>query len=141
MILDTSARESAGADRATQPEPPELAPGVELMGEMPETGFQDRQWLVMPVLGVLVILALMRLPWLLESTWDAEQVQQQVFTLAFSAGDYGAAALAALQMLLLLIPVLGSMYFLYALGSPAVRFAYRWSAGRLAPERAHGGAG
>src|SRR5438270_2281051 len=47
MILDTSARESAGADRATQPEPPELAPGVELMGEMPETGFQDRQWLVM----------------------------------------------------------------------------------------------
>jgi hypothetical protein len=97
--------------------------------------------LIMPLLGVLVILALMRLPWLLESTWDAEQIQQQVFTLAFSAGDHGAAALAALQMLLLLIPVLGSVYFLYALGSPAVRFAYRWSAGRLAPERAHGGAG
>jgi putative peptide zinc metalloprotease protein len=97
--------------------------------------------LIMPVLGVLVILVLMRLPWLLESTWDAEQIQQQVFTLAFSAGDHGAAALAALQMLLLLIPVLGSVYFLYALGSPAVRFAYRWSAGRLAPERAHGGAG
>jgi putative peptide zinc metalloprotease protein len=97
--------------------------------------------LVLPLLALFVVVALTRIPWLLAATWDAEQVQQQVFTLAFSAGDHGAAALAALQMLLLLIPVLGSVYFLYALGSPAVRFAYRWSAGRLAPERAHGGAG
>jgi hypothetical protein len=97
--------------------------------------------LVLPVLAVFIVLALTRLPWLLATTWDAEQVQQQLFTLAFSAGDHGAAALSALQMLLLLIPALSSTYFVYTLGAPALRFAYRLTASRLAPERAHGGFG
>ena len=38
------APQSAVADAV--PERPALAPGVELVGEMPDTGFQDRQWLV-----------------------------------------------------------------------------------------------
>ena len=96
--------------------------------------------LVLPVLAVFVVLVLARVPWLLATTWDAEQVQQQLFTLALYAGDHGAAALTIVQMLLLLLPALGCMYFLYSLGWPALRFAYRWSASRLAPERAHGGA-
>jgi hypothetical protein len=88
-----------------------------------------------------VVLALTRVPWLLGLTWDAEQVQQQLFTLALYSGDRGAALLSVVRMLLLLIPALGSVYFLYSLGSPALRVAYRWSAGRIAPERAHGGSG
>jgi putative peptide zinc metalloprotease protein len=95
--------------------------------------------LVLPLLALVIIFALTRLPWLLATTWDSEQVQQQLFMLALDAGDHGAAILSLVQMLLLLIPALGSVYFLYSLGCPALRFAYRWSASRLAPAHAHGG--
>ena len=94
--------------------------------------------LVLPVLALVMVFALTRVPWLLAATWDAEQVQQQLFMLALDAGDHAAAILSLVQMLLLLIPALGSVYFLYSLGSPALRFAYRWSASRLAPAHAHG---
>ena len=95
--------------------------------------------LVLPVLALVMVFALTRVPWLLAATWDAEQVQQQLLMLALDAGDRAAAILSLVQMLLLLIPALGSVYFLYSMGSPALRFAYRWSASRLAPAHAHGG--
>ena len=97
--------------------------------------------LVLPLLAVFLIVILTRLPWFVASTWDAVQVQEQFLALALDAGDRGAAVLCVVQILLLLIPVLGFMYFLYSLAWPALRFAYRWSARRVAPERAHGGAG
>ena len=97
--------------------------------------------LVLPVLAFVMVLALTRVPWLLATTWDAMQIQQQLFTLALDAGERGAAALSLMQMLLLLLPVLASVYFIYSLASPALRFAYRWGASRLAAERAHGGSG
>src|ERR687885_3076221 len=47
-MLDTRQPAVADAKGACEDQmPPELAPGVELVGEMPETGFQERQWLVM----------------------------------------------------------------------------------------------
>ena len=46
MSQQSASANGRGATAVAVPERPALAPGVQLLGEMPDTGFKDKQWLV-----------------------------------------------------------------------------------------------
>jgi putative peptide zinc metalloprotease protein len=86
--------------------------------------------IVLPLLAVVGVFALTRLPWVLSATWSAELLQRQLLDDAFAAGNPVFGGLVVLQMLLLIVPVLGSAYLLMSIGSPVVRLGYRWITSR-----------
>ena len=78
--------------------------------------------LVLPVLIVLGVIMLTRVPWVLTTTWNAEVLQQQLLGQALDAGDMLLVGLALLQMLLLLVPTLGTAYLMFTF-APVVKLA------------------
>jgi putative peptide zinc metalloprotease protein len=81
--------------------------------------------LVVPVLIGITLLAVTRIPWLVSTTWNLETVEQQQLTQAVGTGDPLLAGVVVLQMLLSLLPAIGTAYLLFSFGTPVVGFAYQ----------------
>ncbi|HEX8036256.1 MAG TPA: hypothetical protein VF510_20530 [Ktedonobacterales bacterium] len=83
--------------------------------------------LTFPMLLMLWVLMAVGIPALLTNTWVAFVHQRTLFTLAQSHHDLPSMALAIIQLILLLIPVVGSLYMLYAVGRKPASGLWKWS--------------
>lgn len=80
-----------------------------------------------PLLLLLWLLMAIGVPVLLSNTWVAFVHQRALFTLAQTNHDLPSMTLAIMQIALLLIPVVGSIYMLYAVGRKPARALWKWS--------------
>lgn len=88
--------------------------------------------LAVPVLLGLLVLFIMRAPSFLRVVWESAQRQADVVVASASAGDVLGVVVAAVQILLLSLPVLGGIYLICNLALMVRRVRRSMSAARLA---------
>lgn len=72
--------------------------------------------ITVPVLALLLLLLVTRLPNMAMIAWDSLLILAKEFSLALDGGDLVGMALSAIQVFILALQMLGSSYLLYALG-------------------------
>jgi putative peptide zinc metalloprotease protein len=80
-----------------------------------------------PILAFLLFEMLKNVPRILATAGDSFHKQGSALSSALSGGHYGGVALAALQMLLLALPVAGLGFTLFTLGRTAMRLLWNWA--------------
>jgi outer membrane lipoprotein-sorting protein len=80
-----------------------------------------------PVLAYLFFLMVKGLPGFLRTTWDAVLVQTKVFPIAQRHGDFLTLLLLGTQVLLLMLPVLGTFTIIYGMSRTPIRVFWNWS--------------
>lgn len=83
--------------------------------------------LTVPVLTVLLILMVTRLPDLLSATWYSFLIQHGAFSHARGEGHLLGMVLSAAQIAVLALPVFATVYLLYALSRAPLRAMWNWS--------------
>jgi putative peptide zinc metalloprotease protein len=94
--------------------------------------------LTVPVLTLLMLLMLTRLPNVVITIGRAMHTQQDAFAHALATGDGARILLAAFQLALLALQLAGIAYVLFRVGGRWLRFGWRWS--RPTPARRFVGA-
>src|SRR5262249_46344720 len=82
-----------------------------------------------PALVALFVLMVRSVPRVLATAWDALGQQGQAFVQAQSTVDVLGMSGAAVQSLLILLPVAGLVFSLYSIGRMVAQRAWQWSAG------------
>jgi putative peptide zinc metalloprotease protein len=85
----------------------------------------------LPVLVVLFLLMLARLPGFVALAWDVSRLHAGAVAEAVRAGDFGALALSAAEVALLGLLALGTGHLLYRTGAGAIGLVWRWSSRTL----------
>ncbi|MEO6458593.1 MAG: DUF3105 domain-containing protein [Chloroflexia bacterium] len=85
--------------------------------------------LTVPALAILVFLMVTNLPSFVAASWDSLLSQFEQLSLAFSGGNILGIALLFTQVLLLALPLLGTVFILFTLGRGALRGLWNWSNG------------
>lgn len=80
-----------------------------------------------PILAFLLFEMIKNVPRILATAWDSFHKQGGALASAWSGDHYGGVALAALQMLLLALPVAGLGFTLFTLGRTAMRLLWKWA--------------
>jgi putative peptide zinc metalloprotease protein len=80
-----------------------------------------------PLLAYLFFLMVRGLPRFLATTRDAFLAQTRLFSIVWSQGDLFIMVLSVLQMLLLALPVLGTLYILYSVSRIPIMAVWDWS--------------
>jgi putative peptide zinc metalloprotease protein len=88
--------------------------------------------ITIPLLVLLVVLMIRSVPRVLATAWDSFGQQGHAFVAAQAGGSVLAAAGAAVQAVLLLIPTIGLLYTLFAFGRRLVRLLWAWGRPNLA---------
>jgi putative peptide zinc metalloprotease protein len=115
-------------------------PGVALPPLKPwaKVAFGTYLIVTIPALAVLTYFLFRSLPWTLTTTWDSMRQQIDAFSAAWANADLKNSAIAAGQILLLTLPLMGIAYLLYSLIWRPIRALWRWAGSRrpVANERA-----
>jgi putative peptide zinc metalloprotease protein len=103
-----------------------------VIGLRPRARIVVTSWVVcvVPLLTVGLGYLLLRLPAINRALWRAATVQARLMPAAFASHRYAAAAVAAIGVGLLVLPVVGSLYLTGGMVRRAVGAGLRWSAGR-----------
>jgi putative peptide zinc metalloprotease protein len=83
--------------------------------------------LTIPVLALLFLFMLWRLPRFVSVMWASYTHHFRTLAAALGNGDYLGSAAYIIQMLLLALPLLGVFYIIYAFSWPAIKGLWRWS--------------
>jgi putative peptide zinc metalloprotease protein len=81
----------------------------------------------LPILACLFFLMVKGLPGFLRTTWDALLVQTKLFPIAQRHGDFLTLLLLGTQVLLLMLPVLGTFTIIYRMSRTPIRVFWNWS--------------
>src|SRR5439155_9826759 len=82
--------------------------------------------LTIPVLAVLFVLMIVGFPAVLATTWDSMQAQLGVLSEAIERRSVVPAVLSALQLLLLSLPILGTIYLIVVMARPVLAALWGW---------------
>ena len=83
--------------------------------------------ITLPVLALLLFLLLKGVPRILATAWDSMRQQGSALSGAWQGSEYLGAVSAAVQMLLLALPVAGLGFTLFALGKNTLTRLWTWS--------------
>jgi hypothetical protein len=82
---------------------------------------------MLPVLALLFFLLIMRIPYLIALIWDSFLIQQGKFSYAQSHGDVLTMVASTVQMLILTLPLLASVYLLYSVSRASIKAVWKCS--------------
>jgi putative peptide zinc metalloprotease protein len=83
--------------------------------------------LLIPILGLVFYLIVAGVPALVALTWDSLGHQAAEFVRFRNRGAYVGMSASATQMLLLMLPVVGTVYFFYCVGRKLTVSVWKWS--------------
>jgi len=84
-------------------------------------------FLTVPVLALLLLLMVARFPHLIIITWDSSLIQLGKFSYAQSNGHFLGMVASIMQMLILALTLLASVYLLYSVSRTPLRTLWHWS--------------
>jgi putative peptide zinc metalloprotease protein len=83
--------------------------------------------LTIPMLALFFFLMVKGLPYFMAITWDSLLNHLRIFSIAQSQGDFLALAAVASQIFFLMLPLVGTLYFLYIMSLMPAQVLWRWS--------------